>query len=226
MEKFGRTQTWLLFTYSAKSLGKTHFTVLTLGTTFSGGPSIFTDLAGLSNFTKRVSSTSFPRPPLWDVQPAINPFWPLVMHNSVTSLFLIITGTPLQRGSLSGKWAVAAWGRFHMRSCNQGLIALEECLLVLLDFLPLCFFSDTSGEFPKWSTEWKWVKVWFVSAAKCLEPSSLILSFWAFKDVMIDAFWKSLAASFGWSGRLPAILVFKKLMSSGVQALYFIMQYS
>ena len=129
--------------------------ILTIGTTFSGSPSIFTDLAGLSNFTKRVSSTSFPRTPLWDVQPAINPSWPLVMHNSVTSLFLIITGIPIQRGSLSGKWAVAAWGRFHMRSCSQGLIALEECLLALFDFLPLCFFSDTSGEFPKWSTEWK-----------------------------------------------------------------------
>ena len=59
---------------------------------------IFTDLAGLSNFTKRVSSTSFPWTPLWDVQPAIKPSWPLVMHNTVAALFLIITGIPIQEG--------------------------------------------------------------------------------------------------------------------------------
>src|ERR1700734_554306 len=50
MENFGTTQTWLLSTYSARSPEKTHFTVLTLltiGTTLLGSPSIFTDLAGV-----------------------------------------------------------------------------------------------------------------------------------------------------------------------------------
>jgi len=100
--KLSNTHTWLLWMYSFKSLEKVHsmfFEPLVIGTTFSGSPSIFTIFGGLSSLIKSVSKTSCPCMPLLACHPATWPFCPLVMQSSVASLFLIITGTPMQRES-------------------------------------------------------------------------------------------------------------------------------
>ena len=107
--------------------------------------------------------------------------------------------------------------------CRAGLTSLDTCLPDAFGFLPLDFFSAASGGLPNLSIEYKSVKVWPVPAAKRALPSSLILSFWAFKAVMMETFLNSLSESFGRSDRLQAIRLFKNLISSGVQAAYLIL---
>ena len=156
MEKFGNTHTWLLWRYSFKSLEKVHsmfFEPLVIGTTFSGRPSILTIFAGLSSLMKSVFNTRCPCIPLPACHPTTWPSCPLVMQSSVASLFLIITGIPIQRDSLLGKWFVAEGGKLQMIFYRVGLISLDTFLLDAFDFLPLDCFSAASGGLPNLSIE-------------------------------------------------------------------------
>src|SRR6202020_1745350 len=142
--------------YSFKSLEKVHFIFfepLVIGTTFSGSPPILTVFAGLSSLIKSVSKTCCPCMPLPACHPTTCPSCPLVMQSSVASLFLIITGIPIQRESFPGKLFVAEGGRFQMTFCIVGLISLDTCLPDAFDFLPSDHFSAASGGVPNLSIE-------------------------------------------------------------------------
>jgi len=68
---------------------------------------------GLSNLTNNVSNAHLSCGPFVDYQPTTKPSWPLVMHNSVALLFLIITGIPIHNDSFPGKCSVVATSVNH-----------------------------------------------------------------------------------------------------------------
>jgi len=105
--------------------------------------------------------------------------------------------------------------------CKAGLISLDICLPDAFDFFPLGRFLQHQEECLN-GQQSRNVSKSDQSQQQSYTPSSLILSFWEFNAVMMETFLNSLSDSFGWSGRLPAIRLFKNLISSGVQVAYLI----